>query len=88
MLADFLTKPLQGSLFRKFRDVILGYQPVSSLNREPTPALERVEEHDEQPNDSDSVKRVTYADVASGKYSVTKADLRAEKDLIRLSKES
>ena len=25
MLADFLTKPLQGSLFVKFRDVLLGY---------------------------------------------------------------
>ena len=31
MLADFFTKPLNGSLFRKFRDVILGYKPVSSL---------------------------------------------------------
>jgi len=31
MLADFFTKPLNGNLFRKFRDVILGYKPVSSL---------------------------------------------------------
>jgi hypothetical protein len=31
MLADFFTKPLNGSLFRKFRDVILGYKHVSSL---------------------------------------------------------
>ena len=31
MLADFLTKPLQGSLFRKFRDVLLGYQHISTL---------------------------------------------------------
>jgi len=31
MLADFFTKPLNGSLFQKFRDVILGYKPVSSL---------------------------------------------------------
>ena len=31
MLADFFTKPLQGSLFVKFRDVILGHKPVSSL---------------------------------------------------------
>jgi len=36
MLADFFTKPLSGNLFRKFRDVILGYKPVSSL-RETTP---------------------------------------------------
>jgi hypothetical protein len=31
MLADFFTKPLQGALFRKFRDVIMGHQPISSL---------------------------------------------------------
>ena len=37
MLADFFTKPLNGSLFRKFRDVILGYKPVSSL-RETMPS--------------------------------------------------
>ena len=24
MIADFLTKPLQGALFRKFRDLLLG----------------------------------------------------------------
>ena len=31
MLADFFTKPLNGSLFQKFRAVILGYKHVSSL---------------------------------------------------------
>ena len=31
MLADFFTKPLQGSLFRKFRDVVLGYKHIDSL---------------------------------------------------------
>ena len=31
MLADFFTKPLQGQLFKKFRDVIMGYAPISSL---------------------------------------------------------
>ena len=31
MLADFFTKPLQGQLFQKFRDVIMGYKPLSSL---------------------------------------------------------
>ena len=34
MLADFLTKPLQGSLFRKFRDFILGYKHFSALINE------------------------------------------------------
>ena len=32
MLADFFTKPLQGRLFKKFRDVIMGYAPISSLS--------------------------------------------------------
>ena len=31
MLADFFTKPLQGHLFQKFRDVIMGYKPIFSL---------------------------------------------------------
>ena len=32
MLADFFTKPLQGNLFRKFRDVVMGYKHVRSLD--------------------------------------------------------
>jgi hypothetical protein len=32
MLADFFTKPLQGALFRKFRDVVLGYKHISTLH--------------------------------------------------------
>ena len=31
MLADFFTKPLQGQLFKKFRDVIMGHAPMSCL---------------------------------------------------------
>ena len=31
MLADFLTKPLQGYKFQLFRDVIMGYKPISAL---------------------------------------------------------
>ena len=31
MLADYLTKPLQGALFRKFRSVLLGYEHISTL---------------------------------------------------------
>jgi hypothetical protein len=32
MLADYFTKPLQGSLFRIFRSVLLGELPVSELS--------------------------------------------------------
>ena len=41
MLADFLTKPLQGSLFIRFRSVLLGLSPITSLL--PPHVLERVE---------------------------------------------
>jgi hypothetical protein len=49
MLADFLSKPQQGSLFRKFRDALLGYAHLSSLSDPgadlgPTSPAERVGE--------------------------------------------
>jgi hypothetical protein len=31
MTADFFTKPLQGNLFRKFRDLVLGYKHISEI---------------------------------------------------------
>jgi hypothetical protein len=31
MIGDLFTKPLQGSLFRQFRDIILGYDHADSL---------------------------------------------------------
>ena len=33
MLADFFTKPLQGSLFKRFRDVLMGFKHISILER-------------------------------------------------------
>ena len=38
MLADFFTKPLQGSLFRKFRSVLLGDAHTGSLSVPFTPS--------------------------------------------------
>ena len=34
MLADFFTKPLQCTLFRKMRDVMMGIQPITILKTE------------------------------------------------------
>ena len=31
MLADYFTKPLQGSRFKEYRDYIMGYKPISAL---------------------------------------------------------
>ena len=33
MVADFLTKPLQGSIFKKFRDVIMGALPMREVSK-------------------------------------------------------
>ena len=42
MLADFFTKPLQGALFRKFRDVLMGREHVNALIINPSAPEERV----------------------------------------------
>ena len=40
MLGDFFTKPLQGGLFRKFRDALLGLTHVNTLVDTPAPSPE------------------------------------------------
>ena len=42
MLADFYTKPLQGRLFKRFRDVLMGNEPISSLKEKKIKIKERV----------------------------------------------
>ena len=61
MLADFLSKPLQGSLFRKFRDVLLGLAHVSSL-RVPValPGEERVVGRVDEPNNNTRESRLGF----------------------------
>ncbi|CAJ1965740.1 unnamed protein product [Cylindrotheca closterium] len=56
MLADFFTKPLQGSLFRKFRDVVLGYKHIDSLleDDEEESVKERVGSRTDDSPESDS----------------------------------
>ena len=54
MLADYYTKPLQGSLFRKLRAVIMGHAHIDSLSSPvPIAPQERVGNSDES-----SVSRV------------------------------
>ena len=43
MVADFLTKPLQGNLFCKFRSVLLGHKCMDSISE--GPSLETSKEH-------------------------------------------
>lgn len=51
MLADFFTKPLQGSLFEKFKRVLMGHDHISILAQTSfIPGEERVGEIQETPN--------------------------------------
>ena len=34
MIADFFTKPLQGDLFKKFRDIVIWYKHISTLHED------------------------------------------------------
>ena len=47
IIADYFTKPLQGALFKKLRDIIMGHTHPSSLlktpEQVPSPCKERVE---------------------------------------------
>jgi len=43
MLADFMSKPLQGSLFHKFRNVLMGWTRINALFKHSASNEERVE---------------------------------------------
>jgi hypothetical protein len=82
MTADFFTKPLQGALFQKFRDVLMGHKPMNTLAiATPMPLEERVRET--KRSDYSVVKRAsihnyndTTATVNTGqKTNVTWADI-------------
>ena len=53
MLADFFTKPLQGALFHKFRDVLMGWKHITTLR---SPSVSDLKEHVEIPSDFDIVR--------------------------------
>ena len=42
MLADFFTKPLTGKLFHFFRDIVMGYKDIDSLNNNSFSLKERI----------------------------------------------
>ena len=69
MIADFFTKPLQGSLFKKMRDVVLGYKHVDTLldTKENPISQERVGKEDIVRSKSMVRAGVSYADVIKKK---------------------
>ena len=60
MIADYFTKPLQGALFVKFRDVIKGMSHSLSLEIAPTNIKIRIVL--EGPNSKSSIKRPVIRD--------------------------
>ena len=62
MLADYFTKPLQGQLFRLFREIIMNWKPLSVL-LESNSIKERVGEQDKIMSE---IKSCNNDDVASG----------------------
>jgi hypothetical protein len=77
MLADFFTKPLQGSLFRKFCRVVMGHDHIDSLKptEEPTPSQERVEQSILEESVRDEVDGQTKHANARKPHKVTFADI-------------
>ena len=69
MLADFFTKPLQGILFKRFRDVILGYKHVNSL------ALDVPHLAEERVGDSATGTGTTLLDTGKQHSTATSADV-------------
>ena len=36
MVADFYTKPLQGNLFKRLKEIIMGWKPITALANIPS----------------------------------------------------
>jgi len=51
MLADFFTKAVQGSLFKLFRDAVMGYVPMADIIYDDAKMKERVENKAKEKND-------------------------------------
>jgi hypothetical protein len=76
MLADFFTKPLQGNLFRRFRDVILGHSHVDTLQRDhAVSAEERVGEKRTDKRDTALPSATSENEPVNGKGGITWADV-------------
>ena len=68
MLADYFTKPLQGSLFNRFREIIVGWKHIDTLKTFLDSRKERVgdtedREISEFSDNAVMKKKVSYADI-------------------------
>jgi hypothetical protein len=71
MLADFFTKPLQGSLFEKFKKVLMGQEHINTLAR---PSLTTVEERVEQIKLEESKNVTTEENEQTSKFEQCASD--------------
>jgi hypothetical protein len=70
MLADFFTKPLQGSLFRMYRSVLLGEVPHSTLSiTSPMAGNEEQHENPACPGDTTPVRSTNVAAATDASHS-------------------
>ena len=67
MIADFLTKPLQGKLFQKFWEVIMGWRPISDLG---DPGIKEVIIKEEQKSKTNAMKTNTNEELKKNKERV------------------
>jgi len=69
MLADYFTKPLHGRLFHIFREVIMGWRYISTLDElAPHPSKERVGNMDECDTikiQQGKIEKKPYAEIVS-----------------------
>ena len=74
MLADFYSKALQGKLFHKYREVLMGWKHIDTLlkNDVNSPSKERVENNmaGESTTEHTTDKKVTWAEIVKGKKDV------------------
>ena len=81
MLADFFTKPLQGSKFHTFRRIIMGWEHISSIIKrtsedgEPPSAKERVEKVVNKTDKSSEQQSIKNLGVVADSRTVTWADV-------------
>ena len=71
--ADFFTKPLQGSLFKLMREIIIGYRDREELfltALEERVGIQDILSQPKKPNIINQKKESTYADVVTGRTNV------------------
>ncbi len=69
MITDFMSKPLQGSLFKRFRNVIMGWEHTSTLFNVSSSNEERVENNRNLPVEAKTSK-LTYAEAVRASRAV------------------